>query len=93
MTNAKSRAFGPDYVLMIQVRGASCSHAAIVIKAYHQCRYRHGLDGHCTNTVLGYRCRESKREQNPVRPAYNARVTCSNDVKRIVHIYQQSTLS
>jgi hypothetical protein len=65
-----------------------------VITAYHQCRHRSGGPaGNCTDTVLGFSCKDGKRTGVP-KVQYDATAKCrkrSDASKRIKSAYTQNT--
>jgi hypothetical protein len=69
----------------IRTRRVSCRTARSFVKAYYRCRLRHGKAGRCSS-LRGYRCTE-RRVRIPTE--LNARATCRNGGRRIIHTYQQ----
>jgi hypothetical protein len=79
---------GVGYFTSLTVSGTSCATGSKVALEYHHCRLRHGIAGHCSGGVLGFRCSE-KRNTIPTEIA--ARVTCTRGRETVVHTYQQDT--
>jgi hypothetical protein len=90
--DGKQQNLGTSYVTALKVAGVSCTKAEKVIKAYHNCRHQNGADGKCTHKVLGFSCKDGKRQGVP-GVQYNATAKCrkvSNDAKRIKSPYTQN---
>jgi hypothetical protein len=86
----KEQSLGPTYVTYVSVSGgASCGFALHLVKAYDQCRLKHGgVKGHCTG-VDGFRC--SERRYLAIAVQYDASVTCTRASERVFHKYTQFT--
>ena len=86
----KEESLGPTYVTYVEVRGgASCGFALHLVKAYDQCRLKHGgVRGYCSG-VDGFRCRENRYLKIAVQ--YDASVTCTRGAERVFHKYTQFT--
>jgi len=86
----KEQSLGPTYVTYVEVRGgASCSFALRLVKAYDQCRLKHGgVKGSCSG-VYGFRCSENRYLKIVVQ--YDASVTCTRGSQRVFHKYTQFT--
>lgn len=85
---------GASYVTWLKVQGVSCTKAEKVIRAYHRCRHQSGGPaGNCTDTILGFSCKDGKRTGVP-NVQYDATAKCrkaSNPAKRIKSTYTQNT--
>lgn len=79
---------GLGYFTSLDVTRVTCATGKKVALAYYRCRTKHGRAGRCTSRVLGYRCTERR---NAIPTEYNARVTCKNGSRKVVHTYQQHT--
>jgi len=92
--NGKQQDLGASYVTSLKVQGVSCAKGEKVIKAYHQCRHQNGGPaGTCSNTLLGFKCKDGKRTGVP-NVQYNATAKChktSNASKRVKSQYTQNT--
>jgi hypothetical protein len=92
--NGKQQDLGASYVTSLKVQGVSCTKGEKVIKAYHQCRHQSGGPaGNCTDTVLGFSCKDGKRTGVP-DVQYDATSKChkaSDAAKRIKSAYTQNT--
>lgn len=78
------------YFTSLQVTGVSCKTGRSLAVKYYKCRVRKGLKGRCTSKVLGYSCSEKRPADSQSDEQLNAKVTCKNGSKRIVHTYQQN---
>ena len=91
--NGKQQDLGASYVTSLKVQGVSCAKGEKVIKAYHQCRHQNGgPDGNCSDTLLGFKCKDGKRTGVP-NVQYNATARChkaSNASKRVKSRYTQN---
>jgi len=92
--SGKQQSLGASYVTSLKVQGVSCTKAEKVITAYHRCRHQSGGPaGHCSSTVLGFRCKDGKRTGVP-NVQYDATAKCrkvTNSAKRIKSRYTQNT--
>src|SRR3954471_12929036 len=79
---------GSGYFTSLKVTHVSCTTGRKFVVAYYKCRLKHGVRGRCTSRVNGYRCKETR---NTISTEIDARVTCRNGSKQIVHTYQQNT--
>jgi hypothetical protein len=79
---------GASYVTSLSVSGTSCSTGKSVVRAYHACRRAHGWKGKCGHKVNGYSC--SRKIQASSSVQYDAKVTCKNGSRRVVHTYTQN---
>jgi hypothetical protein len=79
---------GTGYFTSLKVTHTSCTTGKKFVVAYYKCRLKHGKAGRCTSKVMGYSCKET-RETIPTE--IDARVTCKDGSKQIVHTYQQNT--
>jgi hypothetical protein len=86
----KEQSLGPTYVTYVEVRGgASCGFALHLVKAYDQCRLKHGgVKGSCSG-VYGFRCKENRYLKIVVQ--YDASVACTRRSERVFHKYTQFT--
>ena len=84
-----TRGYGPTYLLKLSVSHTSCRNGKSLVRAYYNCRKRHGgRKGHCSG-VLGYRCSEHRFDKIPSQ--FSARVSCSKGGRHINHTYEQFT--
>jgi hypothetical protein len=74
--------------MSLSVTGTSCATGRKFVVAYYRCRTASGVSGHCRKHVMGYTCTE-KRQTIPTE--IDARVSCHDGSRRIVHTYQQDT--
>jgi hypothetical protein len=92
--SGKQQNLGASYVTSLKVQGVSCTKAEKVITAYHQCRHQSGgPGGNCSRTVLGFRCKDGRRNGVP-NVQYDAIAKCrkaSDSSKRIKSAYTQNT--
>ena len=79
---------GTGYFTSLSVTGTSCSTGNKFVVAYYKCRTAHGVKGRCTKKVMGYSCKETRQS---ISVEIDARVTCKDGSKKIVHSYQQDT--
>src|SRR5262245_31062329 len=79
---------GSGYFTSLTVTKVSCATGKKVALAYYKCRTKHGVSGRCTSKVLGYSCKETR---NTIPTEIDARVTCKDGSKKVVHAYQQNT--
>ena len=79
---------GSGYFTSLKVTRTSCATGRKLELAYYHCRLRHGVKGRCTSRVMGYRCKEVR---NSIPTEIDARVTCTDGSRKIVHTYQQNT--
>jgi len=79
---------GTGYFTSLKVTGVSCATGKKVMLAYYKCRIKNGVAGTCKTKVLGYTCKEVR---NTIPVEFDARVTCTNGSKKVVHTYQQDT--
>ena len=90
--DGKQQNLGASYVTSLKVQGVSCTKAEKVIVAYHQCRHQSGGPaGMCSDTVLGFKCKDGKRSGVP-HVQYNATAKVhkvSNASKRVKSSYTQ----
>src|SRR5438128_11086560 len=56
---------GQGYFTSLDVTKVSCGTGGKVAVAYYKCRIKKGKAARCTNKVLGYSCRETKRVRIP----------------------------
>jgi hypothetical protein len=84
-----TRGYGPTYLLKLSVSGTSCRNGKSLVRAYYNCRKRHGgRKGQCSG-ALGYRCSEHRFDKIPSQ--FSARVSCSKGGRHINHTYEQFT--
>lgn len=76
-----------SYVTSISGTRVACSKARKVVKAYHACRGKKA--GKCSRKVLGFKCREGKRQTVP-GVQYSARVACSKGKAKVNSSYTQN---
>jgi hypothetical protein len=79
---------GNGYFTSLSVTGTGCATGRRFVVAYYHCRTANGTSGRCHKHVMGYACTE-RRETIPTE--IDARVSCRNGSRRIVHTYQQDT--
>ena len=86
----REQSLGPTYVTYLEVRGgAGCGFALHLVRAYDQCRLKHGgVKGYCSG-VDGFRC--SERRYLKIAVQYDASVTCTRGSERVFHKYTQFT--
>ncbi len=84
----EQRHLGASYVTSLSVRKTTCKKGKAVVRAYHKCRRAHGWKGKCRHTVKGYSCKRHIIDSSPAQ--YDAKVTCRNGAKRVVHTYTQN---
>lgn len=78
------------YVLSLKTRRVPCGKAKGVVKAFHKCRRANGgVNGRCNQRVKTFRCKEGKRQFDPNRTRWDARVVCRRGTKRVIHPYSQ----
>src|SRR6201989_1482541 len=77
---------GTGYFTSLSVKETSCATARKLALAYYRCRTAHGVKGRCTKKVMGYTCKETRQS---IAVEIDARVTCTDGSKKIVHTYQQ----
>src|SRR5689334_9595683 len=80
---------GDGYIVNIKTKGVGCKTGHKVAKAHRSCRLAHGKRGKCTRKVLGYSCKEGKR--NSISTQFTAKVSCKRGSKRVSFVYQQNT--
>lgn len=77
---------GNGAISSLTVAKVSCTTGKKVALAFYKCRTKTGPTGRCVSKVLGYGC----IEQRTTTPAgIDAKVTCKNKKKRVVHVYSQ----
>jgi hypothetical protein len=79
---------GQGYFTSLSVTKVGCRTGRKVAVAYYKCRIKKGKAARCTDKVLGYSCRETKRVKIPTE--LDARVSCSRGARRVTHTYQQN---
>ena|ERR1700754_360533 len=79
---------GSGYFTSLQVTKVSCATGKKLALAYYKCRLKHGVSGRCTSKVMGYSCTEKRVS---IDTEIDARVTCKDGSKKVVHAYQQNT--
>jgi hypothetical protein len=57
------------------------------VKSYYSCRIKKGKTGRCTSKVRGYSWRETRQA---IPTELNARVTCKQGKRSVVHTSQQN---
>src|ERR1700760_4118996 len=77
---------GTGYFTTLSVTHTTCSTGSKFVLAYYRCRTAHGVKGRCTKKVMGYSCKETRQS---ISVEIDARVTCKDGSKKIVHTYQQ----
>jgi len=86
----KEESLGPTYVTYLEVRGgAGCIFAEHLVRAYDQCRLKHGGPAGTCAGVDGFRCSENRYLKISVQ--YDASVTCTRGSERVFHKYTQFT--
>jgi hypothetical protein len=84
---SEARSLGASYVTKLKVKNTSCGKGKKVAKAFHECRKDNGgADGRCKSRVLGFKCKEGKREGVP-DVQYSAKVKCKKGSKKVVQNY------
>ena len=95
LSASKARSLGATYVTYamgrpgFKMRGTSCATGTRVIKAFHTCRHKKGLDGRCTTKPLGYSCRDRRPADESIPTQYTGYVTCKRGSAVVTHTYQQ----
>jgi hypothetical protein len=84
----EQRHSGASYVTSLNVKKTTCKKGKAVVRAYHKCRRAHGWKGKCGHKVKGYSCKRKYLAKSTFQ--YDARVTCRNGAKRVVHTYTQN---
>jgi hypothetical protein len=87
--NCKDINPGDGYIVQIKTKGVGCTTGRKVAKKHRSCRLAHGKRGKCTKKVLGFSCKEGKR--NSISTQFTAKVSCKNGSKRVSFVYQQNT--
>jgi hypothetical protein len=87
---ASSLPSGNGYITSLSTSKVSCKTGRKVALAFYRCRHKKGKAGRCTDKVLGYSCRETKRVQSKSPPEIDARVSCKLGTKVVIHTYQQN---
>jgi hypothetical protein len=75
------------YITSLSVAKVSCKTGRRLALAFYKCRHKKGKEGRCTDKVLGYSCRETKRTKIPTE--INARVSCTLGARKVIHTYEQ----
>src|SRR3954470_587467 len=70
---------GSGYFTSLSVKKVSCATGKSVALAFHECRRRHGLQGHCTDKVKKYSCSD-RRESIPTE--IDGFVTCKKGKRK-----------
>jgi hypothetical protein len=86
--SGQERNLGASYVTSLRVRHTSCRTGKSVVRAYQKCRRAGGWRGKCGHSVNGFGC--SRRILDSSSVQYDAKVTCRNGAKRVVHTYTQN---
>lgn len=87
--SGKTRSLGPTYTTSLSVTRTTCAKGEALVKAYYKCRKRNGgKRGRCSS-VSGYSCTE--RRSNVIRTQFDAKATCKNGRKVVMHTYTQFT--
>ena len=79
---------GSGYFTKLTVTHVSCATGKKFVVSYYKCRTKHGVSGRCVSKVSGYSCKETR---TTISTEIDAKVTCTNGSKKIVHYYQQNT--
>lgn len=78
----------PTYNFTLKQKGASCSTAKKVLKAFHACRSAKSY--RCTRKVLGtWRC--TGRKTSSTALIFYASFSCTSGARRVTGQYQQNT--
>lgn len=78
---------GSGYFTSLRVSRVTCTTGRRVALAHYRCRVKHGRAGHCTTTVLHFRCKE---QRNSIPTEIDSLVTCTYGSRRVVFSYQQN---
>lgn len=79
-----------SYVTSIAAKGVSCVKARQVVKAYHACRKASGgVSAKCSRRVLGFSCREGRRQSVP-GVQYSVGVSCIKGSSKVNSTYTQN---
>jgi hypothetical protein len=76
-----------SYVTSIAAKGVSCGKARKVVKAYHACRRT--PKGKCGRKVLGFKCREGRRQTVP-GVQFSVGVSCTKGSAKVNSSYTQN---
>jgi hypothetical protein len=79
---------GSGYFISLSVKHTSCSTGRRLAIAYYRCRTASGPKGRCRKHVMGYACKETRQV---ISIEIDARVTCRDGSRSVVHRYQQNT--
>lgn len=78
----------PTYNTSLAARGASCTTAKQVMRAFHTCHPKRST--RCAHRVLRrWRCSAKKDATNPVTKDFTARFTCRSGTRTVKGSYQQ----
>jgi len=87
---ASSLPNGNGYITSLSTTKVGCKTGRKVALAFYGCRHKKGKAGRCTDKVLGYSCRETKRVTSTSPPEIDARVSCRLGARIVIHTYQQN---
>jgi hypothetical protein len=79
---------GSGYFTSLKVTKVSCSTGKSVALAFHRCRVRHGIKGHCASRVQRYACSEKRQS---IATEIDGSVTCRRGSRVVKFTYQQNT--
>jgi hypothetical protein len=71
-------------------KGVSCATQKGLEAGFQACRLKHGLKGTCKSKILGFTCKEGKRDSIPTN--FFATVTCKKGSASFGYVYEQDTL-
>jgi hypothetical protein len=95
LSATKARSLGATYVTYAEgrpgfkMRGTTCAAGTKVIKAFHTCRHKKGIDGRCTSRVSGYSCSDRRPAAESIPTQYTGYVSCKRGSAVITHTYQR----
>jgi hypothetical protein len=68
----------------------SCATQKGLEAGFQACRLKHGLKGTCKTKILGYTCKEGKRDSIPTN--FLSSVTCTKSKASLTYGFEQDTL-
>jgi hypothetical protein len=78
----------PTYNTALRARGATCTSAKQVMRAFHACRAKTSTQ--CSRKLLRtWRCSARTDSRNPVTKDFNAQFTCRSGARAVKGSYQQ----
>jgi hypothetical protein len=92
MTTPGSLAGGYVLVAPGANKGVSCANRKGLITGFQACRLKHGQQGKCTSKILGFTCKEAKRNyasEAGVVASFFTKVTCTKGSESFAWTYEQ----